>query len=126
MLAMTDFSDPRIPRRLNFGFIAASDNHSAKPGTGYKEVSLKTNTDARYYIRPQQFENEAIDPLIEDAWRVHHCPETGEGCEYDENGVCVTMRDCGSDPRAPGDCLAPAQHRAWSSPIFVNFDKQDL
>ena len=317
MLAMSDFSDPKNPRRLNFGFIAASDNHSAKPGTGYKELELPSNTDARYYIkaltslaktnekplaqsqalkwqdapssslkeperfnsfwytgglvavhaesrarddiwqamqrkqtygtsgprillwfdmlngsrpapmgselemaqapvfrvramgsleqksgcpehatvamgeqrlaqlcsnecynpsqqrriierievvriRPQQFEDEAIDPLIEDAWRVFECSAgqemcefeftdeqfvsgqrdvvyyarvieqasatmnaAGLGCEYDDQGVCLSIRDCGSDPAAPNDCLSPAEHRAWSSPIFVNFSKSE-
>ena len=38
------------PFRFNFGFIAASDNHSARPGTGYKEFSLRRTTDARYYL----------------------------------------------------------------------------
>lgn len=314
MLAMSDFSESDEPRRLKLGFIASSDNHSAKPGTGYKEFEFASTTDARFYlktlaglvksneepvpqskavrwqdvpdtqlkeperfnsfwysgglvavhsegrsreriweavqrretygtsgprillwfdllnaekpvsmggevglsyipefrvravgsrlqkpgcpasaelalgeqrlgqlcrnecyfpsdqrrlidrieivrIRPQQFENEAIDPLIEDAWQVHHCDadqsgceftfsdpdfvkgqrdvvyyarvvETEKptlnaanlGCEYNELGVCISMSDCGNDPGSPNDCLAGAEHRAWSSPIFVDYD----
>ena len=36
------------PFRFDFGFIAASDNHSARPGTGYKEVSRSEFTEARF------------------------------------------------------------------------------
>lgn len=34
--------------QFRFGFIAASDNHSARPGTGYKEFSRKEFTEARF------------------------------------------------------------------------------
>lgn len=34
--------------QFKFGFIAASDNHSARPGTGYKEFSRKEFTEARF------------------------------------------------------------------------------
>ncbi len=34
--------------RFRFGFIASSDNHSARPGTGYKEFSRKEFTEARF------------------------------------------------------------------------------
>ncbi len=47
MLAKGDFEDPEAPRHATMGFIASSDNHSARPGTGYKEVARRKMTDAR-------------------------------------------------------------------------------
>jgi hypothetical protein len=34
--------------RFRFGFMASSDNHSARPGTGYKEVSRSEFTESRF------------------------------------------------------------------------------
>ncbi len=45
-LAITNFDDPSNPRRFEFGFIASSDNHSARPGTGYKEYGRREMTEA--------------------------------------------------------------------------------
>ena len=45
-LAISNFDDPGSPRRFRFGVIASSDNHRARPGTGYKEVHRLGNTEA--------------------------------------------------------------------------------
>ncbi len=45
-LARGNFTDPKRPRHLVVGFVAASDNHSARPGTGYKEFARHRMSDA--------------------------------------------------------------------------------
>jgi hypothetical protein len=52
-LAKTDFSDPDNPKNYRWGFIAASDVHSARPGTGYKEVLRLKNTDGNGPSEPR-------------------------------------------------------------------------
>ena len=46
MMAITNFDEPDDPRRFHFGFISSSDNHRARPGTGYKEYARLSNTEA--------------------------------------------------------------------------------
>lgn len=61
-----------------------------------------------YYVRALQ----VATPTINAA---------GLACERDESGQCVTVNPCFGDPRTPADddCHAPAQARAWSSPIYL-------
>ena len=47
MLALRDWTDPLKPKRFEFGFIGSSDIHSARPGTGYKELRRGEMTDGR-------------------------------------------------------------------------------
>ena len=44
-MAISNF-DEGEPKRFNFGFIASSDNHRARPGTGYKEIDRFVTTEA--------------------------------------------------------------------------------
>ena len=111
-------------------------------------------------IRPQNYENESLEPLIEDPWKVLPCNDAGQGCrvrfsdpdyaaggrdalyyvraiqqlsptingdnlrcEPGQDGECISVDPCrGRSPQDLEDeCLAPANERAWSSPIFVDF-----
>jgi hypothetical protein len=47
ILAKGDFENPNEPRHATMGFIASSDNHTARPGTGYKEFGRLRMTEAR-------------------------------------------------------------------------------
>jgi hypothetical protein len=47
IMALSNLDDPEHPLRFRFGFMASSDNHSARPGTGYKEYGRLFNTEAR-------------------------------------------------------------------------------
>lgn len=47
ILALGNFDeDPEDPRRFRMGFMASSDNHFARPGTGYKEVHRSGMTES--------------------------------------------------------------------------------
>ncbi len=46
ILAKGDFTDPAKPYHERFGFMASSDNHTARPGTGYKEFERRKMTEA--------------------------------------------------------------------------------
>ena len=44
-LTKGDFSDAQAPYHARYGLIASSDNHSARPGTGYKEYGRREMTE---------------------------------------------------------------------------------
>jgi hypothetical protein len=47
ILARGSFEGAERPRHSTLGFIASSDNHTARPGTGYKELERRKMTEAR-------------------------------------------------------------------------------
>jgi hypothetical protein len=47
IMAISNFEEEdKDPRRFRFGFMASSDNHTARPGTGFKEFDRQANTEA--------------------------------------------------------------------------------
>jgi hypothetical protein len=46
IMAIRNFDEAGAPRRFEFGFIASSDVHTARPGTGFKEVDRQEMTEA--------------------------------------------------------------------------------
>jgi hypothetical protein len=44
-LSVTNFDDPAQPERFNFALMGSSDNHVARPGTGYKEYDRYGSTE---------------------------------------------------------------------------------
>ena len=52
VLALSDFTDKQNPKRFKFGFIGSSDNHGARPGTGFKEIDRLYNTEANGFNDP--------------------------------------------------------------------------
>ncbi len=47
IMALGNFDNPEAPRHFRFGFMSSSDNHFARPGTGYKEVHRRGFTESR-------------------------------------------------------------------------------
>ncbi|MHA7838183.1 MAG: DUF3604 domain-containing protein [bacterium] len=84
------------PFRFDFGFIASSDNHSARPGTGYKEV-------ARTEFTEQRFGHFADNPI---------------GARFDPPEASSEPRPFEYDPQAGGP-LSPFEVERQAS-FFLN------
>lgn len=117
-------------------------------------------------IRPQAYDGEPLNDLIDDDFLVHDCGENDGTCEFeftdpdyaalgrdttyyvravqeatptinaerivcaerDTDGTCLMAKPlCYGDYRSgDSECLAPSEHRAWSSPIFLIYADNDM
>jgi hypothetical protein len=65
--------------------------------------------DAAYYVRAIEEPTDTVNGAQQQ-------------CDIDSSGQCQTIIDCGQRGKADDDCLAAVEHRAWSSPIFVDIN----
>jgi hypothetical protein len=120
------------PQRFRFGFIAASDNHSGRPGTGYKEVARTEFTETRFgnFIhtplarvpeREPRAESEEFDPGSNIApfafW------ETERQASFFLNGGLAAVHSEGRDREAIFDAMQRREVYGTSGPrILLWFD----
>ncbi|MDE0885423.1 MAG: DUF3604 domain-containing protein [Myxococcota bacterium] len=63
IMAISNFDNPSEPRRFRFGFMSSSDNHFARPGTGFKEVHRSGFSESRPSTQGSAgFLNEIMNP----------------------------------------------------------------
>ncbi len=86
--------------------IPCPDNPSGCVATFNDHLFLSSGRDALYYVRAIEAPSPAVNANPLD-------------CKYDESGRCTELSPCAARPWED-DCLAKTEHRAWSSPIFVN------
>lgn len=128
MLAVRDFSDPANPKRFNFGFLGSSDTHTARAGTGYKEVARGEMSDGRGVRegddwRPNPMFGSSTDvsepvaesvPFVSRGESLLQLFEIERASAYMVTGGLVAVHSEGRDRRAIWDALARKEVYATS------------
>jgi hypothetical protein len=133
MMALAKRDDNDDPLRFRFGFIASSDNHSARPGTGYKEFARTELTEARF----GNFAKTVLGRAAERAPEPESVPfdaassslpvfaifETERGASYFLNGGLVAVHSEARDRNAIWEALRRKEVYGTSGPrILLWFD----
>ncbi len=118
------------PLRFRFGFLASSDNHKARPGTGYKQYARRQMTDATgvrssWYERLARPSSDA-DPRVPQAVEIrpgltHR--DTERVASFFYTGGLVALHSAGRSRDAIWDALARREVYGTSGPrILLWFD----
>jgi len=118
--------------RFRFGMIAASDNHSARPGTGYKEVSRREFTEARFgkfidtplgYTPKTDPKPSSVEPSTEFSTAVFSLMETERGSSFFLNGGLAGVHSNGRSREEIWDAMERREVYGTSGPrILLWFD----
>ena len=118
--------------RFRFGFLAASDNHSARPGTGYKANSRQEFTEARFgnFVDTQLGARDTRDPIGESVaveMAALDVPfanfETERQASFFLNGGLTAVHASGRDRGAIWDAMQRREVYGTSGPrILLWFD----
>jgi hypothetical protein len=136
--AVSNFDEPEddgSPRRFRFGFIASSDNHSSRPGTGYKQYDRLTMTDARgvatpgweRWVRPfvqgQQQDPRRAQPLPPEERGFRGLLDVERGASFMYPGGLVAVHSRSRSREAIWDALESRRVYGTSGPrILLWFD----
>ncbi len=122
---------PGFPRRFRFGFIASSDNHTARPGTGYKEFDRRGMTEAAGpvpgapdFLRPPRAQPEArAHPVDFSKLRAFQFTETERAVSFLHTGGLVAVHAEGRDRESIWQALTRREVYGTSGPrILLWFD----
>ncbi|HVH20523.1 MAG TPA: DUF3604 domain-containing protein [Myxococcota bacterium] len=119
--------DTANPMRFRFGMIGSSDNHSARPGTGYKEVARTVFTEARFNRftdtplgggRPKPLdESVPFDPNT--VAPVFHLWETERSASFFLNGGMAAVHSEGRSREAIWEALQRREVYGTSGPHML-------
>jgi hypothetical protein len=126
-------SAPEGAQRFRFGFIGSSDNHSGRPGTGYKEIERTTFTEARFgnfantllARHAEQDPDPRAEPFdaMESNLPIFAIWETERGASFFLNGGLAAVHAEGRGRGAIWDAMKRREVYATSGPrILLWFD----
>ncbi len=138
LLALSNFDeDPENPRRFRMGFMSSSDNHFARPGTGYKEKNRQGNTESntrrgnsdnlasRFFLAPPEDASSHPRPLdLEDnEFTGFQLVELERQSSYFLTGGLIAVHADGRDRQAIWDAVKRKEVYGTTGPrILLWFD----
>jgi hypothetical protein len=116
-VAISNFTEEEDVRRFRWGFIASSDNHSSRPGTGYKQYARRRMTDTRG-IRTR-WQERLLQPFITGTQKDPQQPQAAEFEERSLRGLLDVER--GASFLYPGGLVAVhaadrSRESVWQAP----------
>ncbi len=137
ILALTNFDDPANPRRFKMAFMASSDIHSARPGTGFKEVGRAAVTDGMGAANeemaalgrdsnppvPKSHRFASQEEFMEQQTNLFQALETERQSSYFQTGGLIAVHSKGRDREAIWDAIDHKEVYGTSGPrILLWFD----
>jgi hypothetical protein len=135
-----DRATPEVsnPQRFRWGFIASTDNHAARPGTGYKQYDRRRMTDTRGiaskaadrltrpFILGRQEDPQRAQPGVAPKRSFQSLFDVERGASFMYPGGIVAVHTAGRDRRSIFDALVAREVYGTSGPrMLLWFDLEN-